>query len=65
MLRECLASVCDELERTVVAVRRQMWTGHTQPELDRRPDRPPACVDNAPAELDLVRETRDTLAAGS
>ena len=36
MLRECLASVCDELERTVGAVRRQMQTATPTPELDRR-----------------------------
>jgi hypothetical protein len=65
MLRECLASVCDELERTVVAVRRQMKVATPTPELDRRQTDRRRASDFAPAELDLVRDTHDSLAAGS
>jgi hypothetical protein len=64
MLRECLANVCDELARAVGAVRRQMQVATPTPELDRRQtDR--RCVTGAPAELDLVRDTDDTLATGT
>ncbi len=65
MLRESLASVCDELERAVGAVRRQLNTGTPAPELDRRQTDRRIVTSVAPAELDLVRDTRDTLAAGS
>jgi hypothetical protein len=64
MLRECLATVCDELERTVGAVRRQMNTATPAPELDRRQTE--RRRDNAaPAELDLVRDRHDALATGT
>jgi hypothetical protein len=54
MLRECLALVCDELERTVGAIRRQLQTATPSPELDRRQidrrrsttDAPTDCVRN-------------------
>jgi hypothetical protein len=57
MLRECLALVCDELERTVGAIRRQLQTATPTPELDRRQiDRRRSTTD-APA--DCVRGAND------
>jgi hypothetical protein len=50
MLRECLVLACDELERAVGAIRRQMDTATPSPELDRRQiDRRCATTD-APAD---------------
>jgi hypothetical protein len=65
MLRECLTSVCDELERTAGAVRRQMQTATPTPELDRRQTDRRRVTSAAPAELDLVRDAHDTLATGT
>jgi hypothetical protein len=60
MLRECLAGVCDELERTICAVRRQMQTATPTPELDRRQTDRRFATTGAPAELDLVRDAHGT-----
>jgi hypothetical protein len=60
MLRECLASVCDELERTVGAVRRQMQTATPTPELERRQGDRRRATNDAPTELDLLRDAKGT-----
>jgi hypothetical protein len=65
MLRECINSVCDELQRAVAAVRRQLQTAVPVPELDRRTNDRRSAPRGTPAELDLVEAPHGTPATGS
>jgi hypothetical protein len=63
VLRESLNSVCDELERTIGAVRRQLQSATPTPELDRRRTDRRSVVNGRPAELEVVTDERGSAAA--
>ncbi len=68
MLRECLLTVCNELERATSAVRVQLENATPMPELDRRqPNRRASDQDAAeamPARFELVTEGPGAQAVG-
>ncbi|MCU1458202.1 MAG: hypothetical protein JWL73_2294 [Actinomycetia bacterium] len=62
VLRESLVSVCDELERTIGAVRRQLQTETPSPELDRRRTDRRRAISGGLSGLDFGTDTRGTAA---